>query len=501
MRFRSGPAGLLAGLCAAALLGGCGTTVDPRSVTSGLAETTAATGPGSGANNGPGADTGSSSTPSSGSVATGAAPPVAPGAGNATGSNGPGPVPPVTSLNKSVVYIGYGSDDVAGYLKTFGINVGSTGDIRAQMAAIAADINRRGGLAGRRISLVQHKFDTAQTLNDPNTAAQAACADWTQDHKVFAVVMPDVVNDTLLRCLHKANTPVVNAGGFANLQLERFYQPTYSAYPTFFNVGTMLGETFDRIAIRRLVERRFFQTWDTVAGAPGSAPMKLGVLVPDSAGGETALRSITAQLARHGIKPTDVVRHSTNVANRAAESSNAVLRFRTDGITHVIGDMGVVFMQNAENQHYRPRYLIPFFPAIFAANAPSGQLQGAMAEEGLPAVATDAAHDPGDPSPASKYCKKVMAAAGLPYTDRTTLHTMLSQCDSLYSLKAAIDQGGVLSKQGLVKGFESLGSRNSAVTWGSFFSPTQHASATVLRDMSFQAACKCFFFTSNKNHG
>ncbi len=503
---RPGPTGLLVALLASAFLSGCGSTVPASSSAPEFGDAPIGTGAGPTTDQQPGTLTGPSAAPSGTDLGTTAQTQSGPGGagpGGIGGSTSGAGGQKLIGGKQSTVYIGYGSDDVAGFLKTAGVNVGSTGDIHAQVSAIAKDINRHGGLAGHPISLVEHQFKTAETLNDPNTAAQAACTDWTQDHHVSIVVMPDVLNDLMLKCLHDAHTPVINAGGFANLQLERFYKATYSAYPTFFNVGTMLGDTYDRIAIKRLVARKFFQPWDTVAGAPGTAPMKLGLLEPNSPGGETALRSIQAQLALYGIKPSVVIRHSTNFGQSNGESSNTVLQFRSAGVTHVIGDMGVILMSTAEGQHYRPRYLIPFFPSIFAANAPAGQLQGSMVEDHLPVVDTDAAHDPGDPSPASKYCKRVMAAAGLSYTDRTTLFTMEAECDALFFVKAAIDHVGDLSAQDLVTGFESLGSSaRSAVSFNSFFSPSQHASATMLRDMSFQTpGCTCFYFTSKENYG
>jgi hypothetical protein len=259
----------------------------------------------------------------------------------------------------------------------------------------------------------------------------------------------------------------------------------------------MLGESFYRIGIERLVARHFFQSWDTLAGAPGTAPMKVGILVGDSPDGNYALRTIDGQLARHGIKHTEVIRTSGDLAQQQSEAQNAVLRFHADGITHVFG-AGLAFMESAEGQHYRPRYFLAIEPSIFAQSAPAAQLQGSMGESYIPTL--DSGKDPGPPSAATTLCEKVMQAAGQPPTWGTTLWQMESLCDGFFFLQDAVNTSGVLSTAGLQQGLNSLGSRiPSAVTWQTYLGPGQHASANALRDLAFDPNCSCYFYVSKQN--
>src|SRR5437870_1036729 len=57
---------------------------------------------------------------------------------------------------------------------------------RAQLEAALANGNSNGGIGGRKIVPVWAVFDTtsSQTIDQQ---AQAACATWTQDNKVFAI--------------------------------------------------------------------------------------------------------------------------------------------------------------------------------------------------------------------------------------------------------------------------------------------------------------------------
>ena len=205
-------------LGALVLLAGCGSTVQysgSASVTTGgdtglggpVAVGQSGTGggaspavPGQGGT-APAGTTGSTAA-GSGQVPVGGAPTAVPlpGGGPETG----------LGFTKDTIKIGYATaDDYNAFAGSLGINgVTASGDPKVQMQAVVNDINKRGGLLGRKIVLVPHDYNTAQTVNDPASANQAACADWTEDNHVFAVVLAPIIEDTLLSCLAKARTPL-----------------------------------------------------------------------------------------------------------------------------------------------------------------------------------------------------------------------------------------------------------------------------------------------------
>lgn len=404
-------------------------------------------------------------------------------------------------VTKDTVSIGYaasdGNDGAA--IAALGLKgVGSVGDLKAQMQAVINDIMRRGGLDGRRIVLIPHVYDTNEVLTDPNTAAEKACADMTEDHKIFVMIQPAVSNEVAQKCFAKKGVPIVYGLGLEN---PRSFASKYKRYPTYINVGGMLGDRFQALAMGRLAKRGFFEKWNTVQGEPGgAAPVKVGVLVKDNPDGAEQLASITKELAKNGIKVADTFRSSEGLAASISEQQGAMLRFRSAGITHVIGS-GVTFQTAAESQGYRPRYFVDVAVTVVASTSPRRQMSGAMAESFVPAQDTDAANDPGLPTAATAHCLKLMKAAGQPYSDRTTLWAMQGVCDTFFLVENAVRASkGDLSTAGFIKGVESLGtSMQTALTWSAFFGPGEHASARSVRDMSFQNACRCFVYVSKQN--
>jgi hypothetical protein len=521
---RTSPRRCLAVTAAAAcllLVVGCGSTVQNRGTLTasqgggGLTAPDGLTTTGSGAGEIGGSDSLGSTTGVTGPAATGGdssgpAKAGAAAAGSAPQAGSGATTPAVTGsatgrgFTQTTVAIGVGTaDDYNGVANSFDIKgVGYEGDPKLWMQAVADDLNRHGGLQGRKIVIVKHDYDTVQLLNDPASAHQAACATWTEDHPVFAVLLAGLlVDDTLLGCLAKANTPLIQVG--AGLDYPLHYAKTYVQFPLYFNLAQMVGERYDRVAIGRLVARKFFAPWDTRTGRPGAAatPTKVGLIGFDDRDGAIQLANWKKELASHGLRDPSTIQCPRPLTNKISCEQSAVLRFATDGVTHVFG-ADTVFMNNAESQNYHPRYFIAVSARAFAANVSSSQLNGAMGEGYIPSNDVDTSEYPGDPTPATAYCKKVMKAAGQASADPSTLLLQLSVCDEFYFTKAAIDRAGVLGVSALRAGLEGLGSgEQSALTWTSFLGPREHASAAALRDLVYRSDLSRFTYVSRANYG
>jgi len=403
-------------------------------------------------------------------------------------------------FTRTTIQIGIADSDVNSYATTLGVKGIATGDETAQVDAVVSSINRSGGLLGRKIELVWYHASSAQELNNPSVVDEEACATWTQDHHVYAVVGPIgiPVDRDMLACLAKTHTPVMGAGNPWGLDTAPYFQQLYDAFPDFVNVDSMLGETLYRITVARLVARNFFEPWDTSRGAPATGtvkpPVKVGVVIHDNPNGERQLAVLTQELAKYGIKITDVARLSGGVTQTSADAQNAALRFHSDGITH---ELGTAAMDFAEGQKYRPRYFVPNEPQLIAANVPKGQLQGAMSESYIPAL--DVADDPGPPTTATTQCLKLMRDAHQDTSSGSARFVMESICDGFFFLRSAVTASGSLSR--LTSGLEALGSRvPAAMTWETHLSPRQHASASALRDVGYDNGCSCFRYTSNRSY-
>jgi hypothetical protein len=505
-----------AALLAALLVAGCGSTVQ-------------VTGSAPAGGNDLGTTGGTGRTQTTGSSELGGSgggpAPVVPAAGPAatttgsvvSGTTGSQPVPttpgsvtfPETGrgFTKTTVEIGVGTandfNTLAGSLGVEGVSY--DGDPNVWLRAAAAEVNRRGGLAGRKVVIVAHDYNSAQLLNDPATANEAACADWTQDHHVFAVALAGMIaEDALLQCLAKTNTPLIMPGGGLDYPLH--YADSYRRFPLFFNIGQMLGDLFDQVAYRRLAARGFFRPWDTVNGRPGTAaanPVKVGFIGFDDNDGSLELASVRKQLASNGIAlpDTNVVRCPRSLSSGVSCQQSTVLRFASNGVTHVLG-AGTTFLTTADRQRYHPRYFIDVEPRVYAANAPANQLVGSMGEGYVPVMDVEPRDVPGDPTPATARCRKVMKDAGQSTADPTTLWLQYTVCDEFFFLKAAVDAIGGLGPVALRSGFERLGTtEQSALTWGTSFGPGRHASATVLRDIVYSSDKQRFVYVDKVDRG
>ena len=490
------------------LVAACGTTVPLSQVPGGASGggvapsgqsganglSTTGTGPaglGSGTTSAPGGSLPGRTTPSGNVPDAGSG--RLPSGGGQLGGSGRG-------FTASTIQIGIADSDVNSYANTLGIKGVATGDETAQVNAVVSSINRHGGLLGRRVELVWYHASSAQTLNNPSVVDEEACATWTQDHHVYAVVGPIgiPVDQDMLACLAKTGTPLIGAGNPWGLDAQPYFQQLYDRYPNFVNIDSMLGETLYRIAIARLVSRNFFEPWDTSRGAPATGavkpPVKVGVVIRDNPTGERLLAVIRQELGKHQIAVTDVARLSGGVSQSSADAQNAVLHFHSDGVTHELGTAAMAF---AEGQQYRPRYFIADEPQLIAANVPKAQLQGAMSESYIPAL--DVGVDRGPPTVATNQCLRLMRDANQDTSSATARYLMEAICDGFFFLRAAVTTSGSLTR--LIQGFDALGSRvPAAMTWGTYLGPGKRASASALRDVGYDNRCSCFIYTSNRSY-
>lgn len=436
--------------------------------------------------------------------------PVRRSTGGGRSTHGPGrPAPAGTAAGQAsgrgftadTILIGVATaKDSGAFAKGLGVSGTDAGDVNAQMNAIARDINGHGGILGRKVVLVPHDYNSTQAATNPATANQTACADWTEDHHVFAVIGPLIVDDTLLSCLARTGTPLLELGGGVDYPLH--YSATYRHYPLFFNIDQMVGDEFDRIAVSRLVQRKFFAPWNTLAGRPGAGPVSVGLLGYTDGPGSVQISDEVAQLKAHGISVAsrNIVRCPRNVVSAASCNTGAVLKFKANRVTHVWG-AGLLFMGQAQTQGYHPRYFIQNSTRILAENAPRGQLNGAMGESYIPIFDVERAQYPGDPTSAAAHCRRVMRASNVEATESSVLYNEYLLCDGFYFLQAALSRAGALGASQLVEGLESLGgSQPSALTWSTLLSKSEHTSVHALRDLAYNAGTSRWSYPNKRDY-
>jgi ABC-type branched-subunit amino acid transport system substrate-binding protein len=459
------------------VVGGQGAQTTDGTVSGGVA-----TGPGSG---GPGAAPGTSSGSGtsigsgSGVAAPGAAGPAgapAPGAGPKQGQGGPsGPGVSAKSILVGID-VRVGSDEQASKL---GVKEASIGNMRAQMGALVDDLNRRGGILGRRVQPVYAEYQ-GMTAAQTETEEQAACSKYTEDNRVFAVISAFNGGTTVLRdCLQKANVPLIT---YAPLD-----EPTQQRLTTYFAPGTL---QLDRAATT------------VVSGLAGlgflGKASKVGVLYADSDVYPAVLkRSMLPALKRVGVASVTTASISLDDASTASrDAQSAVLAFKEAKVDRVLslgaGGLPVgLFMTQAESQAYRPDYGLTSYdyPETVRPNVPKEQMEGM---QGIGWQFTDPTTQPAETG-LQKRCLDTMRKAGQSAADANQKGVFYQDCDLVWFFEAAANRAGSqLTTSTFSTAATALGrSFQSALNYRTDFASGRRDGVAATRAFRYETGCSC----------
>jgi ABC-type branched-subunit amino acid transport system substrate-binding protein len=362
----------------------------------------------------------------------------------------------------------------------------ATGDQQAEAKAVIGYINSHGGLAGRKVVPVFYDQSVAGASTSPDNEYARACSTWTEDERVYAVVSPvGTVSNSLYDCLSKKGVPVIAAGDAQDTTFFTKYADFYYQ-PTDLNLRRILVNLADGLSS---------------AGFFGTSP-KIGILRADNSNEASAVKNgLEPALARHGLKLT--VNFAVTPTASSSDYQAAVLRMRSEGVTHVLfGNLvsPLLFMVAADNQAYQPRYGLHSRNspgALLQGSAPARQQKGAMGIGWQPMNDVDQAHDPGVLNPRQKLCLDLMKQSGQASNGRTALLLGLWMCDDLLFLQDAVRAAPTWSMPGLRAGAESLGAFPSASTFRSRTGPgLLHDGAAQYRLLAFNDSCSCYSYTS-----
>jgi hypothetical protein len=380
---------------------------------------------------------------------------------------------------------------------TFGIKGAGTVSQQSVVKAVIDDVNRSGGVLGRKLVAVFHPFDTAQAIANPDATVAAICADYRDDNPVYAVMF-SIPMPGLRKCLAEMGSPLVLTQSISSIIPAAAYDQYGGSY--MYGVNSITTDRLAQLFIASLEQRSFHEKWNTTTGGPGGvAPVRLGVIHVDTPDINALYDAYARELAKHGHRFEQTVTYPQNTQDAFAATQGAVLKFKAAGITHVYG-ASVFFMQTAESQNYRPRYAyLPGLGALGVANAPAAQMKGALTVGWTPMTDVNDPQDPGE-TPAGKHCRAVMGRAGLNTGSRADRGTMYNICDGLYALRDALAAGDAPTVLGLRRGYEALGSRfPTALTFQSTLGPRRHYGVDVVRDMAFSSECSCLVYSSRTN--
>ena len=242
------------------------------------------------------------------------------------------------------------------------------GETQANLAAIAAAfgkpdptpkntqnpfiayINKHGGVGCRKLVEVIY---TADSSSDANTAAQAACATFTQDNKVDVVLDGVIGGDILPACLQRKGIASFTA---ANTSPDSV---AMAAHPNEFNPSSMYVDRQIRALLQVSAQRKALK-----------AGNKLGVMVENCPTYVRTYNNVVVPMAKQlGVS---VVQSSIKCVTNLVEDlgpvssdiQRAALTFSSSGVSHVMAVANVEafaianFTTNAHQQKYFPKYLV-----------------------------------------------------------------------------------------------------------------------------------------------
>jgi hypothetical protein len=514
----------------AGLLLGCGSTV-PRP----LANTEAAN---TGANTGnaePGARSASTAVPDTTGTTVGSSAPGATTSATANPSgtgNNPAVVPPrgatgslrtpsgrpsragvtptASTASTEPIKIAYTIWDTAGFTAltgNTGVN-GSADNVAAdqrEMTALVNYGNATGGIGGRKIAPpIGIKIATADTSNQQTM--DSYCTQATEDNHVQAYIDRSfMVSDESVACFARHHVTLVSELALTGEDIYRATQPYVAS----------TSPSVERAAAA------------LVAALPNTDYLKgatIGVVLDDTPTANKAYSQILAPgLAAAGAAPKDVIRVSdTDASQSSSEGSSAVLKFRTEGVDHVIFFAGFYallgFANTADSQQYRPRYAFSDYGGNIGVaafyNSPT-QNANAIGVSSLPsfilAPGTDGQsrtlqsdYSPSDPNLTSgvKNCLDILSKyTGYDYYKGSTPRSteFLFYCDGfLLWLEAARKVGAAVTPTTWGSGLHALGKTYSAtfVHNTDFTTRMNGASDYRVGLYSTNASCKCFVATT-----
>jgi len=445
-------------------------------------------------------------------ASTGGTGATTPGSGTTTGLSAVPVGPGVTSTTIAVgLPYAVNSKAAASALGVAGDGVGG-GDDRQQWKIVLEDINAHGGVLGRKLVPVFHAFDST----DPAPFAQQeeqACSDWTQDHKVFAVIAQEAdPSETLLACVHKAGAAQVY------VDLTRSDDRTFAKYPYYLEAGTLRMDRVATVWPGSLARQGFFTGWNTTTGAPGPQPVKVGVV---SFGDPTTVRAVRQFLkpalraVGHPLADENWVQVSypTGPADNAgsiSETQAATLKFSSSGVTHVLpfdsqgAGMGAFFAQGADSQKYYPRYGLNTGVGAQTLHDtgnlwPASQLRGAMGFGWVPLLDLPFDANPNDgpfSSDSRRACIALMSKNGEDMSSAIVQRQAIAKCDEVRFLKQALEAGGAPNREALVLGAHRLGSGfRSGLTFTTRYDGSHHDGVAAVRDFAWTPSCSCFRYT------
>ena len=478
------------------LVAGCGTTV-PMARQAGTAAPDGLTSlpreqPATGGASDLGGAGGTGGAPRASSTTGGTSGPVAAPAG--VGPAAPGAPAAGGAKVTTPIELGYiGSGSPAGVNAALGGSGGTQETPQQALAHLVQAINARGGLAGRPVKMVSAFIDPISTNYD--TQAEAACATFTQDNHVAAVLAQEdfYYSENFSSCLAKAGVPEIQAitGGVDSATLAR--------YPLFYSVAAPTVERRFSAMITGLSDSGFL-----------SRTSKIGVIVEDCPYNLRAYDKAVGPAFR--ARGFDVTKRTIACVHGFGDAAGAISAFqssvlpfaaaRVDRVMFMSGFEGIglqYFEQQANQQGYKPQYAL-------TSTSDIGENNG-----GLPTEALQRVHGVGwqplldslqllPNSSATTRCRSLYKGFA-PAADRKNNRYNEMLCELFFSYEAMLLRtSGHSDAQSIGAAAAGLGASYVSplsLTGATRYGPGRKDGPEVFAPFGFLKACSCIGYTGS----
>ena len=366
------------------------------------------------------------------------------------------------------------------------IGVNTTGvNPRQQQQAIEAyvkDINDRGGIGGRKIEPFFKVFDVTNREDQ-----LAACLAATEDAKAFAVIaMPGYANDAVLCVTEQHRTPLIVTGQAVS---REFYNRSQGRLVTMASAGD-----------------RLMRNWASELDRAGHLKGRtLGILTSETKNARDTVDGVLVPaLKEAGHKVGHITHFSADQATASSQIPTEIQRMRAAGVDTVMITISFLtsapFVQTAERQAWRPRYLQSEFSggtSDFEVQAMPASFDGAVAmtSQRFGEWRSNVPEPPGD-----RRCRELYEKASgepLPRNNgnqsNAAYNTLLYPCGMLRVFAAAATAAGPeLTRDRFAAAVQSSPPGEPAIYFPGTFRRGKTDLNDVIRFNKFVHSCTCW---------
>ena len=356
---------------------------------------------------------------------------------------------------------------------------GESGDAKVQVLAMVKYVNEQGGLAGREIDPVIRVVDSA---TDSVQQENAVCTGFTEEDKVFAVVLTGIREASARSCFAQANTVMIDAGSSPLSGGEFSELKPYLWAPSFTPI-----ENYAQTLATGLREQDFF-----------GPDVKVGVLIESERNLDEAFSTYMKPIiTAAGVKEMTTATFDTSSPGTQGSSAGAAVNgFKARGVNRVIflgrPDMAGFFTSIAAPQLYAPRlsigtFDVPNFIRLNPTYYPPAALKGAVGVGFAPSIDDISS---GFPTKGSESkCVNIYTLANQEFAERSDAQRALLYCDAVLFLQAAmkkVDSKSPLNAYSFEAAAHSLGRTwQAASSLETEFNKDVYAPATSARLLKY----------------